>query len=390
MKFGTVVCVLMGLMFSLSAEQLEPELKLNDNTRKMKHKTAHVIHEKESELSKWGVFEAEIGSYWEAADTHDSSERSQLGNLNLTLHYISPEWNSFSLELAGLYNGKLRDKDEVYDGVYQKETIISEAFLKWEDKDFSIHVGRMPLHYVLLDDYFEGVSFITTLFDDVEVRAAWVKNSAALDPDEVTDFEKLNGSDGLFGLEVDFKLCEASTLTLVEYYAHDLNNQFGIRFSSEIEGSELANSFVAEAYYVENFQEDVKDGYVLHIGDSITFNELFSVGGGVIKTSKSGGAGGLWNNPYDPFDEDTLEEYADAEAWYLTAGVQLTEQLTLDFVYGHKTFVDGGIHEKVKEFDATLGYSFTSDFAIEVAYVNYLADKGDDWDKVWTYINYTF
>ena len=368
------------------------------SNKTMEKKTAEVLHAPESKeeegTSKYGTFGGEVGTYWQAVDTKDTTDREEFGNANLTLHYVTPKWEGLSLELGALYNLELRDKDDIYDGVYQKEGLISEAFVKWETDGFSLFAGRMPIDYLLLGDYIDGLALSVTAIEDLEIRAVWAKNQAVLDPDDVSDFEKLNNSDGIFGIEFQYQVTDGLSITLAEYYANNLANQTGFNLVHECGNDKVSNSFVAEAYHVNDLKPEAGDenGHVWHLNDTITFGEIFSLGAGYIETAKKTGAAGLFNNPYDPFEEDTIEELANASVWYVTGGIVITDDIALTTTYGQKRFdnLDAGQTDQIDESDIVLGIQVTENLGLDLAYINYRQEKDNNWDKVWGYLTYSF
>ena len=367
--------------------------------KRMEQKTVNILHaseekSEEEQPNKYGSFSGEVGTYWQTVDTKDTTAREEFGNANLSLHYVSPKWNGLSLELGGLYNVELRDKEEVYDGVYQQEGVISEAFVKWETEGFSIFAGRMPIDYLLMGDYIDGLALSITAIDDLEIRAVWAKNQAVLDPDDVSDFEKLNDSDGVFGVEAEYEIVEGLSLTLVEYYANNLSNQTGANLSYEITGASFSNTLTVEGYHVNDLRPEAGDenGHVWHINNTIGFGEIFSIGAGYIETAEETGAAGLFNNPYDPFEEDTIEELPNASVWYVTAGAQITDDINLSSTYGQKRFdnLDAGQTDQIDELDIVLGIQITENLGLDLAYINYRQENDDNWDKVWGYLTYSF
>jgi hypothetical protein len=396
---GASVVFLYSIMVQADVNNLGDEQNSEPpNNKRLEQKLTRMLHDEDDETSvtesKYGSFSGVLGTYWQTVNTKDNRDREEFGNADLTLHYLSPKWNGLSLELGATYNLELRDKNEIYDEAYQEEGLIHEAFVKWETDEFSLFVGRMPIDYLLLGDYIDGVAFSLTAIDDLEIRGVWAKNQAAVDPDEVTDFEKLNDSDGIFGIEAEYELLEGCSLTAVDYFANDLANQTGAKLKLETESDSLANFAVLEGYHVNDLQAAPGDenGHVWHINDTVTINKIFTVGAGYIETAKKTGAAGLFNNPYDPFEEDTIEELANASVWYVTCGVALFDKVTLDTIYGQKRFdnIDLGVTDQIDEFDVVLGVDLGKGIGVELAYINYRQEQDDDWDKVWGHLTYEF
>jgi len=369
------------------------------SNKTLEQKTTNILHPSEESTNedkpaKYGLFTGEVGTYWQTVDTKDTTDREEFGNANLTLHYVSPKWNGLSLELGALYNLELRDKNEIYDEVYQQEGLISEAFVKWETDGFSLFAGRMPIDYLLLGDYIDGLALSITAIDDLEIRAVWAKNQAVLDPDDVSDYEKLNDSEGVFGLEAEYELVEGLSFTLVEYFANNLANQTGANVSYKMTGESLSNNLTVEGYHVNDLRPEAGDenGHVWHINDTVSFGERFTIGVGYIETAKKTGAAGLFNNPYDPFEEDTIEELANASVWYVTGGVDITDAINLSSTYGQKRFdnLDAGQTDQIDELDIVLGAKITDSLGLDLAYINYRQENDNNWDKVWGYLTYSF
>ncbi len=364
----------------------------------VKHNTAHSLHEEGRE----GIFKSipgdltgDIGFFGDTWGNLADGSDNDFMSLYFAPHYELELGAGFAFETGGLFTYDLKDNGG-FDDIIADKSVLSELALSYNFSETTIKAGRQSLEFIILEDYFDGITIYSDEVDGLSLRTAWVNKGATLDPDDLTKFEEeyfgldSDNNDGVYAFEADYELTDGLTLSGSVAYANDYFTQYGSRVVWEAG----MNALTVELFNVENYQQDVADGYLFHIDDTLSFDN-FTVSAGYIQTSEKAGVGGLLNNFYDPFAEDTIEDFLNVQAWYLTSTLSLSDDTELTLTYGDKyadiddegTIITG---EKIREFDLVLTHSFSERFSSEFAFVNYDSDKDDSWNRFYANVIYSF
>ncbi|NQZ59086.1 MAG: Opr family porin, partial [Lentisphaeraceae bacterium] len=254
--------------------------------------------------------------------------------------------------------------------------------------------------WIMLEDYFEGAFLESNDIEGFTLRAAWINRMATLDPDDLVNWNEVssdNDTDGVYGFELEFNQIEDFTLSAVYYRSHGAFSIFGGRLEYHSECSEKAgNDFLVEFYKTrenERFDKGVEqDGYIFHISDTITIDNI-SVGLGFISADRKSGAGSLLNNPWDPFDEDTHTDLPNAQTYYISTEYSYSDHLTFAALYGISTSDEGDDEEgKFTELNLIMSYTIRENITLETAYVKCDTTDGtrEGFDKAWFNLTYGF
>lgn len=327
----------------------------------------------------------------------NNTDRDEFGYAYLFLKGETVEWNGFQLGATGMFNGEFNDHNETYERLVERNDLLAEAYLRYTYSETTFTLGREAKDWLMLGDFFEGVFIESRDLEDFLIRAAWVDKVAVFDPDEVTDYEKLNDSDGVFGAEITYEGIENFTATGLYYNAPDAYEIYGGQLTLDIPVSDdITNSILVE-YYATNEDSDFADypdddGSIFHISNTLSIQDL-SVTLGYIEAANNAGAGNLLNNPWDPFEEDSHTDRPGAETWYLSAEYQLTEDLMLGAIYGESQTDDGTNSDaSFREFNFLVSYGIIENLTLDLAYVTVESTDGveEGFDKVWMNLVYEF
>ena len=364
----------------------------------IKHNTSHSLHA-EDRLRLFravpGEFTGDLGFFGDTWSNTADGAANDFMSLYFAPHYELELGGGFAFETGGIFTYDLKDNGG-FDEIIADKSVLSELAISYSFSETTIKAGRQSLEFIILEDYFDGITVYSDEFDGLSLRGAWVNKGATLDPDDLTKFEEeyfgldSGNKDGVYAFEADYQLTEDLTLSGSVAYANNYFTQYGSRVVWETG----MNALTVELFNVENYQEDVKDGYLFHVDDTLSFDH-FTISAGYIQTSEDAGVGGLLNNFYDPFAEDTIEEFLNVQAWYLTSTISLSDDTEFTVTYGDKyaDIDDEGTiitDEKIREFDLILTHNFSDSFSSEFAFVNYDSDKDDSWSRFYANVVYSF
>lgn len=401
MKLGTKIWVLLGIMVNtnLMAEHLDdrvtaknsPQLACEDeDNTETKFKTP------------LGDFSSCMGAYYQRLNNRGADlDQDEFGNGYGVIHFESTKWQNLQLGVTFIGNLELQD-NETYEDNIQDSTALAELWLGWDYEGTSIKVGRQQLEWILLEDYFQGVTIDSAVTDDLTLKLAWGDEQATLDPDDFSDFDKIvqdedgDDTDGVYGAELTWTIMDGLDLSGVYYRANGAFRQYGAQMVFEKAwNDQFATTTQLEYYQVDNNGNhglaDDDNGSLWHIGQTFSVGTV-TFGGGYIRTGDQVGTGGILNNAWDPFDEDNLEELVDAKAWYGLVDWQATEAFTVGTVFGIKDYKAGDVDVSAHEIDLITSYAITDAINLEAAviFVDTKDDVKEDFTKFWTHISYSF
>ncbi len=369
----------------------------------MKHQTAHKLHVENRPITTFlekvpGELSGDIGFFGQNFNNLDGGSVDDFATLYFAPHYTLDFGNGLKLEMGGIFNKELKERGG-YDAIIADDSVLSEMNFSYTFSETTLKLGRQSLEFILLEDFFDGVAIESSEIDGLTLRFAWVNKAATLDPDDLSKFEEeyfatKEDTDGLYALEADYELVEEVTVSAAYASANGLYRQYGGRVVWEQTFGDVENTLTVESFSVDNYGEGEDDGRLFHINDTVAIGK-FSVGAGYISTGEKAGVGGLLNNFYDAFNEDSIEDYLNVNAWYVTTEYAFTDATTLGMTYGQKRadFDDEGdmvYGETVTEFDLVLTHGFTDNISSEFAFVNIDSEKADSWSRFYANVVYRF
>ncbi len=185
------------------------------------------------------------------------------GSLTITANYLSPEYKGFSLGLqyvhaiethsAGSYDGH---KNAAYNLSISDFAKLNNVFIRYNFESFGLKesnltVGRQSLNYNFMTNYnirqkaqaFEAVVFETKEIDDLTVTlghlsrfSSWTSKDDLNDGSgsaKFIDIENVEGvpysTKGFQFLETSYTGIPNTSLSIYDYFGHDLYNTFGAK-----------------------------------------------------------------------------------------------------------------------------------------------------------------
>lgn len=351
------------------------------------------------------------GFYYRDLSNRESGQsRQEFGNFQFWLSANTLEWQGLSAGISVVHNGEFADEENGYnDNISNRKFSFAEVYVSYNFSKTNLTLGRKVKgpdngDWIMLDDFYEGVFLESQDIKGFSARAAWVRKSAVFDPDEVTDYEKFNGSsdsDGVYGAELTWNYIENLAISILYYRANGAYSLYGGRAQYKHEWDESRYYQIkVESYHTrengghglgQSVTQGDDRGSIFHINNTFRY-EFIEVGGGYIKADRKLGSASLINNPWDPFEEDDLHtQLPNARTWYLTAGFYLNQQFSLNFVYGESR-TDSGNSEsaRYRQFNAIAVWNITEHISLEAGYVHIDTTDGveEGFDKY--YLNTVF
>jgi len=197
------------------------------------------------EESMWD-FSGQAVAYYQTADAFGQGDlfasESSRANVGIQLNAIGNLGSGFGagFQLSGL--GTLGLQDGAVDGTMQmagsnlNDGAITKAYLTWGTESTTLKFGRQALpkslspfawseNWNVFQNTYEGALVVNTSVPDTTLVGAWVNKSNTNGigaGSNLNDFDKLNGSDGVYMITAQNKSIDGLTLTGSYYYAAEM------------------------------------------------------------------------------------------------------------------------------------------------------------------------
>ena len=347
------------------------------------------------EAFKSGKVEGHIGVYAQQYD-YKHAQKEGFVSGNIALAYETAPLHNFSLGMAAWGDGKLGEKhDGNYDSAIAKKGVLHQAYIKYDDeKHLKAIIGRQEMDFMWMTDFVEGATVELSYIDNLVLTLAWARRQAVVDVDEVSDFEKMNGNDGVYMIDAKYTPIAWLEINPFYYHASDLFNAPGIKVTLSFEPKEDFKTATMLAYTKGN--SDIAgepDGYVAQIEQGFEF-KAFNLGVGYVKVDKEGTARLESFGDQMPFEDGNYIFAPDAKTPYIFASYNIESiGVTLGAMYGETSYKDAGEKFKEKEFSASIGYEVIKNLEASLIYVNVKNNddtNGDSYDAIKAGLAYKF
>ncbi len=345
-----------------------------------------------------GTTSGDITLFYQSQDNDKSTDSGVLAG-EIGLNYETDSFMGFSAAVGFRAQHDLwEDNDGDFDGAYANNAIMNVANIKYGNDDFFAIVGRQEIDLEWLGDFNEAVVVGVTAIADTTIVAGYTNRQAAVDPDEVTDFEELT-KNGAYVLDVKTSVgIDGLELNPYFYTAPDAVDFYGLKASYDndifgVTGHYAASSVDSVVVFGDGTEQTgIEDGDIMHLEARLNVVENLGVAFGYISTDSKGGTGLMdtYGDNISPFEDGNNTYAADADTWYLGAEYAIGN-LGLLALYG-QTDYDNNLEEA--ELNLGVSYAFTEELSAELLYVNYndkdnATDTGD-YDKILAGISYSF
>jgi hypothetical protein len=333
---------------------------------------------------KEGKVEGSLNIYTVNTDNKGGNANSAFTSGDIELAYETATYMGFSAK-AGFVGAHVFD--EKYDGDaadIASNAIMSEANIKYANEAFSLTLGRQAIDLEWLGDFNEAAVAQINAVPNTEITLGYSDKQAVAGVDEVSEkFEKVNGKDGIYVIDVKYTGLENVELNPYFYSAPDLANFYGLKASYS---TDMINAL---AHYAAS-NEDVsatEDGSIAHIELGATIGEV-TAAVGYIKTDKDGGTGSIaeFGDNISPFEDGNYVYDVDAKTIYGAIGYEISG-ISLSALYGETKYSS----TKENELNLSAEYSFTDSLSAAALYADINNDDSTaDYNKVLASVSYSF
>jgi len=275
---------------------------------------------------------------------------------------------------------KLDERNDDYQAAIRNNDIIHQAFVRYQRTDFGqLTIGRQEIDLEWLTDYVQGLVATSAALPDLDLTLGWVERQAKVDIDEVDRrFERMNGTRGLYFLDVKYSPLEWLEINPYYYHAPDLFKAPGLKARVSFDVSNGLQS-VSSAQFARASADQAGE----RDGDIVWLNQDFSyqgarLNGGYIKIDQDG-LGGLDSfGDQQPLEEGNYVLAADGRTWYLGAGYTIAG-FDLGLLYSQTRYLDeNNVRLKEKELSLTAEYEIVTNLSLGLTYVDVDHDRVEE------------
>ena len=300
----------------------------------------------------------------------------------ISLAFETAAINGFSAKAGFIGVHEFGEENNGDADIIASKALMTEAYAQYSNDVVTAMIGRQAIDLEWMGDFHEAAVVAVTAIPDTTIVLGYTQKVAVAGVDETSEsFEKVNGNNGAYVLDVKYAGLEGIEFNPYAYSAPDLADWYGLKATF------TADMFGAVAHYAVSSEDTQDDGSIGHVELSTTVSD-FTAALGYIKTDKDVGAGYMSavGDNISPFEDGNYVYAADASTIYGSLGYTLAG-VELGALYGQTEYAD----DKEKELNLTVGYSFTESLAASVLYADIDANSSsDDYNKVLANVEYTF
>lgn len=333
---------------------------------------------------KEGKVEGSLNIYTVNNDNKGGNENTAFTSGDIELAYETASYMGISAKAAFVGAHIFTEKNDGNADDIASNAIVSEANIKYANEDFSLTLGRQAIDLEWLGDFNEAAIAQVTLVPNTTITLGYVDKQAVAGVDEISEkFEKINGKDGAYVVDVKFNIEEGIELNPYFYSAPNLADFYGLKASYS---SDMINAIAQYALSNEDMI-NTKDASIGHIEVAATIGDV-TASIGYIKTDKDGGTGSItkFGENISPFEDGNYVYDFDAKTTYAAIGYSISN-IDLALLYGQTKYAQ----DKEKELNLTADYSISDTLSASVLYADIEAnDSSNDYNKVLASLSYSF
>ena len=300
----------------------------------------------------------------------------------ISLAFETAAINGFSAKAGFIGVHEFGEENNGDADIIASKALMTEAYAQYSNDVVTAMIGRQAIDLEWMGDFHEAAVVAVTAIPDTTIVLGYTQKVAGAGVDETSEsFEKVNGNNGAYVLDVKYAGLEGIEFNPYAYSAPDLADWYGLKATF------TADMFGAVAHYAVSSEDTQDDGSIGHVELNTTVLD-FTAALGYIITDKDVGAGYMSavGDNISPFEDGNYVYAADASTIYGSLGYTLAG-VELGALYGQTEYAD----DKEKELNLTVGYSFTESLAASVLYADIDANSSSaDYNKVLANVEYTF
>ncbi len=328
------------------------------------------------------------------ADSYATSIGGELKYETAKFYHTSFALSTFISQKVSPLSGDF-DKDELnldfFDSDGSSFAYLGEAYIDYNYKNFDVRIGRQKLDTPLNDrddirmvpNTFEAVTIGYGGIEDFVFMAGYITRWAGFDSGEdISAFKDIpgdisaTGEHGSHAYLAGVMNSSVENLDLQAWY-YDFDKLAGVLYADAVYESnyndniplslglqyahyhEKSSSMVEGNVYGVNFAT----GYNI-FNISAAYNSVDTQNGKIIVIGHGGG-------PYfTSMEEMTIDAISNAQAYVVSADMELFQNLTLSYAFGHFDGKDGLSDVEYEENDVILAYQFYEKLDVEASYAD--------------------
>lgn len=301
--------------------------------------------------------------------------------------YETGSFNNFNAKAsfrAGHKFGEVENDD--YKGEFNSNSIMNEAFIKYDVDTVSATLGRQKLDFEWLTKWNEAAVVEIKSIPNTTISAGFADRRGRADTDKIKKFTDIN-KDGNYFIDAKIEATEGLEVNPYYFSMPKLADIYGLKVSYNNDVFGIVGHYAAT-------KEDVsatKDGNIAHLELSTNVSEV-SLAAGYIVADKTGGIGSMdkYGDNINPLDEGAQVYATDAETIYASISTEVAG-VELSAIYGTTDYLNGSAKEDEKELNLVVATQIAKNTSIELLYVDVAANASTaDWNKLAATITYSF
>ena len=339
-----------------------------------------------------GKASGDITVYTESKDNTGTTKDSGFTAGSIGVSYSTDTFNGFSGTATFRANTELTEKEiGDYSGTMAEDAILAEAYIKYEDENAALIIGRQEIDLEWLGDYNEAVVGVLKMIPDTTVVLGYTNRNAVVGYDEVVDWADIgNGiagkkQKGAYVLDVKYTGVEGLEVNPYAYSAPELADFYGLKVSYD------TDMYGVTAQYATSSEDTnitgTKDGDIAHLEARLNVMDI-ALAAGYIKTDKDGiGSIAALGDNLSPMDDGENIYGEDAKTYYASIGYEIAG-IGLTALYSN---TDYQTNLDTDELNLIVDYSFTDELSANLTYVDSdSTGTANDYDKVFANLTYAF
>jgi hypothetical protein len=353
----------------------------------------------ENNTSNQGKFEGEIRLGYQYTDI--LAENAEEIGLSTSIKYESSSWNDllFGTRVSGVIgNGKEPFGISFFDINNDGYGIVDELYIKGQFGNNELTIGRQELNLPfvdgdsglgLIDNRFEAVYFTNNDIKDTTLTLAHVRSWSGVDSDDPSKFNRINGSDGMQLVGIEYNGIGNLNLQGFGYLVNNFTKicYFEGTFKNETNSFEYTTIL---QYALQDYEDGTKSNTFgaafefglknIPLGFNIAYNKNFDNG---VADNLYGG--GPFVTSMEHYTVAELEGKGDIIKGGL--GYELIDGLNIEANYAklnRSNLLDA------KEIDCSLCYEYSENLGFSVIYSDIKDDQNEDMKNLRVFANYKF
>ena len=328
-----------------------------------------------------GTVNADVTLYGEKQSNSGSNKDSGFTSGSVGLGYETGSYYGFKANVGFRAN---HDFSEVEEGDYGEDSksILHTANISYTNEYFGLSVGRQEIDLEWMGDYHEAAVLGITAIPNTTVILGYSNRIAVADVDAaLEDFDKFNGDDGAYVLDIKYEGFDGFVINPYYYDANNLASWYGLKADYD------NNMFGLTLHGASSSEDTMDDGDIVHFEARTSISDL-SLALGYITTDNSAGAGSMASigDNISPFEDGNQVYEADADTTYLSLGYEING-FELGALYGQTDYSN----DKENELNLSADYGLTDHLTVGALFVDVDAEDGDDdYNRLALTLQYSF